>query len=368
MRISSRKGIRTIGVLTVGITLLRAAAADAQVTPAAASKPPDDTPRIRVGTTIFADYTLQQAPDIRDAAGNDVNFSAFQVPRAYINITGQVHHLLSFRVTPDVQRESGTGSSLSGSMTFRLKYAYAQLNLDDWMPRGSWVRFGMQQTPLIDYQESVYRYRFQGPVFVDREGFLSSADTGLSFRTSFPNNYGDVHAGIYNGETYSRAEANDQKAFMIRATVRPFPTARTLRGLRITGFYDADAPVEGGERRRVVADVSFEQKWVSAGSIFLASADQNLPTAGQRDGRGISVWATPRTTNGWEAVLRYDRLEPHKDDEEVKTRALAGIAYWLPLTGAQAAFLLDFENVDYRHFVPARPKEQRLALHMLINF
>jgi hypothetical protein len=349
-------------------TWLLAGSAHAQVTPASGYTPPNDTPSLRVGVTIFADYTYQQSPDVRDAAGNEVKFSAFQVPRAYINITGQVHHLLSFRVTPDVQRESGTGSTLSGSMTFRLKYAYAQLNLDDWLTRGSWVRFGMQQTPLIDYQESVYRYRFQGPVFVDREGFLSSADTGVSFRTQFKNNYGDVHAGIYNGETYSRAEVNDQKAFMIRGTVRPFPMARTLRGLRLTGFYDADAPVARGRRRRAVADISFEQKHVSTGVMFLASADRSLPDADERNGRGISLWATPRTATGWEALLRYDRLEPHKDDDDVKRRALTGLAYWLPITGAQAAFLLDMETVAYDNYEPARPSERRIALHMLINF
>ena len=42
----------------------------AQVTPAAGYVPPDDTPSIRVGATIYADYTYQQAPKIKDADGN----------------------------------------------------------------------------------------------------------------------------------------------------------------------------------------------------------------------------------------------------------------------------------------------------------
>jgi hypothetical protein len=347
---------------------LAASPAHAQVTPAAGYTPPDDTPSLRVGATIFADYTLQQSPDVKDAAGNNVNFNAFQVGRTYINITGQVHHRLSFRITPDIQRETGTGSSLNGSLTFRLKYAYAQVNLDDWLTRGSWVRLGMQQTPLVDYQEGVYRYRFQGTVFADREGFLSSSDYGVSFRTQFKNNYGDVHAGIYNGDTYSRFEANDQKALMVRGTFRPMPGARTLRGLRVSGFYDADAPVKDGRRRRAVGDVTFEHKYLNTGFIYLATSDKSLPAANVVDGRGFSIWATPRTAKGWEGLLRFDRLEPNTDDDDRKSRAIAGIAYWLPISGAQAAFLLDFENVDYENYAPARPKEQRLALHMLINF
>lgn len=345
-----------------------AASANAQITPAAGHTPPDDTPSVRVGVTVFADYTFQSSPEVTDAAGHSVDLNQFQVQRAYVNVTGQVHHLLSFRITPDIARETGSGSSLSGSSEFRLKYAFGQLNLDDWMTRGSWVRFGMQQTPIIDYQETVYRYRFQGPVFVDREGFLSSSDTGVSFHTNFPGNYGDLHAGIYNGDTYSKFEVNDRKGFMIRGTVRPLPMSRTLRGLRVSGFYDADAPVKGGERRRAVADVSFEHKYAHAGFIYLDARDRSLPTAANVDASGFSAWVTPRTTLGVEGLLRFDHLEPEATNDSRKNRTLAGVAYWLPITRASAAFLLDFETVDYANYAPPRPKEQRVAVHMLINF
>jgi hypothetical protein len=357
------------GVLAFGLAVgLATTTASAQVTPAASYTPPDDTPSARIGVTIFTDYTFQSSPDVRDAAGQDVNLNQFQVARAYLNVTGQVHHLLSFRITPDIARETGSGSSLAGSNTFRLKYAYAQVNLGDWLPSGSWVRLGMQQTPYVDYGETVYRYRFQGTIFVDREGFLSSSDNGLSFRTLFPANRGDVHVGLYNGDTYSKAEANDRKAFMVRGTFRPLPMARTLRGLRLTGFYDADAPVKGGERRRAVGDISFEHAWVNAGFVFLDATDRSLPDLPEADARGYSVWATPKTTKGWEGLLRYDRLKPNDANESRKSRTIAGISYWMPIRAATAAFLLDLERVNYRNFEPVRADEQRIALHVLVNF
>ena len=105
---------------------------------------------------------------------------------------------------------------------FRLKYAFVQINLDDWMTRGSWARFGIQQTPFLDYAEGIYRYRFQGTTFAEREGYFTSADAGASFHYNLPSNYGDVHVGIYNGEDYAKAEPNDQKAIKIRGTLRPF--------------------------------------------------------------------------------------------------------------------------------------------------
>src|SRR5262249_22669892 len=191
---------------------------------------PDDTPSVKVGGTIFADYTYQLLPTGKDADGNIDHPNAFNISRAYINVTGNISHLISFRITPDVVRVGTiTGADgkpvslpgLSGTLTYRLKYAYGQLNLDDlaqtgasgmmqW--KGSWVRLGMQQTPYVDFHEGIYRYRFQGTIFVDREGFLTSSDLGASAHLVFPGNYGDLHVGGYTGEGCPQPKPNAQKA------------------------------------------------------------------------------------------------------------------------------------------------------------
>jgi hypothetical protein len=355
--------------LAAAALLIAALPATAQVTPAAGYTPPDDTPSIKVGATIFTDYTYQMEPEVSDADGNVVNFNGFSIGRTYINVTGSISHLLAFRVTPDIVRESGAGSSLNGSLTFRLKYGYAQLNLDDWMPKGSWVRLGLQQTPWVDFEEGVYRYRFQGTIFADREGFLSSSDAGVSFRTAFPGNYGDVHVGIYNGETYSKPEANDQKAIQIRGTVRPIPTAPTLRGLRLTAFYDADSYVRNGDRKRFIAAATFEHKYANAAVQYLDTNDRTSITGAAVDGTGYSVWVTPKFTHGFEGLVRYDDLQPNEDVDAHRRRTIAGLAYWLPHQGnVSSAVLLDYEQVNNRRFLPAQPQQKRVALHALVNF
>src|SRR5581483_5067164 len=141
-------------ILAASLVLV-SSSAFAQVTPAAGYTPPNDAPSFNVGATIFGDYTYQDSPETKDADGNTINPSSFNVSRAYINVLGTLNHLISFRITPDITRESGSGSSLNGSYTFRLKYAFGQLNLDDWTTHGSWLRFGLQQTPWIDYAEGV---------------------------------------------------------------------------------------------------------------------------------------------------------------------------------------------------------------------
>jgi hypothetical protein len=343
----------------------------AQVTPAARDTPPDDTPSIRVGATLFGDYTVTERPKGTDADGNEITPNAFDIGRAYINVTGNISHLIGFRITPDIVRETGTGSSLGGSYTFRLKYAYAQFNLDDWLTRGSWARLGMQQTPWIEFEETAYRYRFQGNVFADREDYLSSSDTGASFRYVLPGDYGDVHAGVYNGETFEQPEANDQKAFMVRGSFRPMRRNPLFRGLRLTGFYDADSYVRDGERRRGIGAVTFEHAYANAAFSYLATADRTRAGATKVEGRGWSAWVTPKTPDnvGWEALLRFDHLEPDTAISGRTNRTIVGAAYWFPHQGSvTTALLLNLENVDNKDFEPVRADERRLALHALVNF
>ena len=363
-----------LAALTVTAFISLQAAAAAQTTPAPAPAPPDDTPSVRLGATLFLDYTLTTEPKTTDADGNTVTPNAFNVGRAYLNLTGQINHIVAFRVTPDIVRESGAGSSLSGSLTYRLKYAYAQFNLDDWMTRGSYARFGMQQTPYVDFMEGIYRYRFQGTIFEERDGFMSSSDAGASFHYQFDGNYGDVHGGFYNGENYNRAEVNDQKAFMVRGTVRPLPASPTLRGLRVTGFYDHDAYVKNAERRRGIVAVTYEHPWLNASWNYFSATDQTRVINPDLGSRGYSAWVTPKSPKGygWEGLLRFDHLTQEQATADVdgeRNRFIAGVSYWFKRQGpVSAALLFDYEQVDNHDFAPARSDERRWAVHTLIGF
>ncbi len=365
-------------VAAFALTLSLAPVAQAQVTPAAGYTPPDDTPSIKVGATIFTDFTYVNKPTSKDADGNVINPSSFNVSRSYINITGNVSHIVAFRITPDITRETGTGSSLNGSLTFRLKYAFMQINLDDWLPKGSWVRLGIQQTPLVDYEEGIYRYRFQGTTFTEREtnpsgsGFLTSSDAGVSFHAAFPGNYGDVHVGFYNGEGYSKPEVNDQKALQVRFTVRPVPMSPILKGWRLTAFYDADNYVVNAERKRAVLNTTFEHQYLNVGLDYLSAYDQTsattVPAVRDIHGKGWSVWATPKFGKGFEALLRYEGFTPDSvQTAQVRHRDILGLAYWFPHQGSVSSALMF--DVDTRTFTGINsPTAQSLYVHGLIAF
>ncbi len=348
-----------------------AAGALAQVTPAVGVTPPDDTPSFKIGAVIYGDYTYMASPKTTDADGNTIHSSSFNITRAYINVTGNLNHRISFRITPDISRESGSGSSLAGSQNFRLKYAYGQLALDDWTTHGSWVRLGIQQTPYMDYTEAIYRYRFQGSIFVEREGFMTASDAGLSGHWNFPGGCGDLHGGYYNGEGYSKAEANNEKAFQFRGTVRPLPLGGIWKGLRLTGFVDEDHYVQGAKRQRHIAQVTFEHPLFNAGVELLQTKDRTSISKTEVAAKGYSIWATPKLgADGWELLLRHDQLTPNKSiSSQKKKRDIVGLAYWIPnLNKVTAAVMLDRDSLKQSGFTPARADDTRYGVKMLLNF
>ena len=347
----------------------------AQVTPAAGYTPPDDTPKINVGITIFADYSYQDTPSVVDGDKNTIHKGSFNLSRAYINVTGSLSHWFSFRITPDIKAETGTATSLAGNQTFRIKYGYGQVNFDDFAPKGSWFRFGLQQTPWIDFAEGVYRYRFQGATFSDTEGFLTSSDYGASAHFNFPGNYGDVHAGVYNGDGYQSLNdqngVNNEKAFQIRATIRPAPGVAVARGLRLTGYYDSDHYFSDAKRERAIGAVTFEHPYVNVGAEYLDAKDQTSVTKAVLHKDGYSVWVTPRTPIGIEGLFRYDDLNQNKDvsPSPRKKRTVLGVAYWPPLEGGKTiAFMVDYSEVKFDNVKPDPGKTKIYALHTLFNF
>jgi hypothetical protein len=356
--------------MAAGALLLGAVPALAQVTPAAGYTPPDDTPSIKIGTTIYLDWYTQSSPKAVDSDGNEYSPSQFEVGRAYINVTGNVSHLFSFRVTPDVARDTGGGSALNGSYVLRLKYVFGQINLDDWMTHGSWIRFGLNQTPYLDFMEGIYGYRFQGTMAAERVGLITSSDAGVSFHYNLPKNFGDFHVGVYNGEGYSHFQGNNnQMSFQGRVSVRPLPRQPIMKGLRVTGFFIRDSYVKDGPRNRGIVTGTFEHPYATAGIEYFTAADQRSVETAEVDSRGYSIWVIPKSKIGWQGLIRYDHYLPDKSMSGKRNMVIAGVSYWFPHTGsATAALLLDYEQVNYDDFTPPQDPQKRLYLHALVNF
>jgi hypothetical protein len=173
---------------------------------------------------------------------------------------------------------------------------------------------------------------------------------------------------------------------MIRATGRPFARkAPVLRGLRGHVFYVGDNYVEDGERTRAVGAVTYEHRFATAGFEYLAARDQRsaLPGNASVKSNGYSLWVTPRTPQGWEGLVRYDRLTPNTSsdlaplatagnltttlDSQQQNRVILGVAYWFKLQGpVTASLLVDYDAQLFKNLTAAPTKA--VALHALVNF
>ena len=358
----TRRRVRVATMLLVGVAWPIAAAAQAS---GQAAAPASTAPTVRVGGTIFADYTITDAPKVRDAAGQDVTGHAFNLTRAYINVSGSVNSTVSFRITPDIVRQNDT--NVSGSLVFRLKFAYFNIALAG----DRSIRAGMQQTPFVDGQESVYRYRFQGLSWAEQDGALASADLGVSFRTPL-GKWGDAHVGLYNGEGYNRPELNNTKALMTRVTLRPIPDHAVAKGLRLTGYYHADSYVNDAPRTRIMASAWFEHRRFNAGVDVLRKIDQTTPAATKVTAEGMSIFVTPflrEKGRGVEGLFRLDLFDPNVNVAGSQRRVIAGVAYWFPRQGStNYALMGNMEQLSYRGGATARATDRKFSVHALIGF
>ena len=275
-RLEGAINVRRLGswqtCLGLAVLLMAAARpAAAQVTPAAGYTPPDDTPSIRVGLTLFRNYTYQTSRRSRTptATASTGARSTSRAPTSTSPAKSRTSSPSGSRPTSRARAAVtlGAAARLEDSLVFRIKYAYAPVQLrrlDDARLVG----------PLRHPADAVGRLRRRHlPLSFPGHGVrgarplpatMSSSDAGVSFHYNFPSNYGDVHVGVYNGENYQRVEVNDQKAFKFRGTVRPFARSKpVLRGLRATS--STSATTMSGRRRprtRVMGNVTYEHPYV----------------------------------------------------------------------------------------------------------
>ena len=207
---------------------------------------------------------------------------------------------------------------VNGSLVFRVKYAFAQFNLDDWMTEGlvgalrhpadAVGRLRGRHLPLPVPGHDVRRAR----------RLLDSADAGVSFHYNFPTNYGDVHVGVYNGESYS--EAGSERPEGVRDS-RHGPAVRASRRRCCAACASPvlrRRPLRQGRRPRTRAvgqrdlRAQVRERRLRLPRRARSDVGHRKPTS---KANGYSFWVTPKMPheNGSssKALLRYDHCAPN---------------------------------------------------------
>lgn len=332
--------LRRAALLMALLALHPARTAAGQDTQPATSAP--SFPVVSFGTITYVQYAV----DVQDPN----HFNSFDLTRAYIQFNAALSPRISFRLTPDIRRISG--GPLDGSLGVRLKFGYVNFAGPT---AGSWLRLGLQQTPWLDFEEGINRYRVQSQMFAEREGLIpGSSDLGVGYFSLFANQRVEVHGGIYNGEGYAHVETDRGKSAQGRLTVRPFRGG--LQGLRLSAFGDWGANTTTAGHRHAIVMASYENTRAVATIEALRST---RPVNGlATEGNGASgFFEIRRSLTGPAGFVRAERFA---ESGSSRTRSIVGVAYWLKWDRVRLGFVTSVENA--RSTLPATPQRDRQIL------
>ena len=309
-----------------------------------------DAPKVTVGGVGYVHFRYQlDADSSLNPAAHQNNFD---VDRSYITVSGRLRDGISTRVTVDVD-----GRDATDALTMRLKYAYLA-----WQPSGSplTAKLGMIQTPLVDFIETLWGYRMQGTVAMDRNRYLTSSDFGLSVDGAWSDDRVNATAGIYNGEGYSREPGDHRKDVAARVSVQLMPSDTTGKtaGLRVTGFGHYGRATGGGLRSRYVGMLSYQSKRLTVGAEYGVTSDSTAVDSPETRGRVISAYGVYRPAGSRLALLgRYDQVDADTDIDPtgpdlstgVRTRVIAGVSYQMT---PDVRILVDADLLSLEHGSP----------------
>jgi hypothetical protein len=336
MALLSRQTFAAMGLVAAGVAA-----------PLAAQNPSPSP--ITVGGVVYAQWGAQT--DSLSPANN------FDITRAYINVIGRFNGGIMTRVTADVYRD--VDATAGGGLLERLKYAYAA-----WTPNGSplTIRFGLTQTPFVDWEEALWDYRMQGTVAMDRNGYTSSSDFGLAVDGNFNGDQFNFQAMAFNGENYNKSPGDQNKDLGARASFRLLATDDGSRvgGLRITGYVQAGTPTSGGSRNRYLGMVSYRSKMLTLAGEYAVTRDTVTATANSlKKGSVFSAFGVLHLPASPLAIIaRVDLVDPNTCTNYVaatdcplaaqydqRTTIIGGVSYQL---SPNVRLLADVDHTSYQ--------------------
>ena len=288
-------------------------------------------PTVTVGGVGYLNYYYQMNVDSSmspPAHGNN-----FDVARSYVNVLGKFSGGIASRVTVDVDGRRAAANQ----QTIRLKYAFVA-----WTPQGSHLTYklGMIQTPLVDWEESLWDYRMQGGIPMERAGYITSSDFGAGIDGMWNFEQVNMQVGIYNGEGYSSALGDNRKDVSGRVSVR---LARTdlpgkVGGLRLTGYANLGLANGGGVRNRALALLSYKSKMLTLAAEYGMMRDSTSVNTPDVQGSLMAAYGVFNVPNTKAAVIgRVDSFDPNVDSTATtagariavnrQTRVIAGVSY-----------------------------------------
>lgn len=175
--------------------------------------------------------------DMSEGAGGA---NSFELGRAYVTVKSSLSDYTSVRITSDLRQSTIEDDGKASTRYYVIiKYGYL-----DWKPAFAkgvlMLRVGLQPTPYIDFQNSLWGRRYLAKTVSDMNKFLTTADVGGSAYVGLGNEgeLGSVVLSVFNGTSYaSLGEANKQKDINLFAHFEPFTGMADLKESAVVAQY-----------------------------------------------------------------------------------------------------------------------------------
>ncbi|HEV7702919.1 MAG TPA: hypothetical protein VGO46_01455 [Gemmatimonadaceae bacterium] len=349
------------------------------------------TPGLDFSAWVFGDFQMQ-TDDAAKAANGGSKPNKFDIGRAYLTFKGGLGDRVSYRVTTDIKQGAGTDSYKGWFV--RLKYAYLQYDYLKANADGAsaFARLGVLHTVVVDHEENFWP-RFMAQTALEKNGFFSSADLGISTGITLPNKLGEIYADVVNGTGYDNPENNKYKDFQARVTITPLMTSTSiLKTLTISPWFSyggnasvfLNSPTDAitdrldknrygifvgnKDRRLTFAGEYAERKDGADNNTTDVTLDQIVTTTGQLYDAFVIVrpleFSQPNIKQSFGVIARYDHWKPNKDVDGY-VQFLVGGVFWEPTRKVTLA--LDYQEQSPKSGISGA-KAQSIFLHWNLVF
>ncbi len=282
-------------------------------------------------TTVGAEVHAHWMLHLNDQ-GLGKNFNYFNVQRGWLT----VEHAFSEKYSANLILEAYTdGNSTSDGWKNRVRSAYLQANTV--LPYTD-IRFGMQGLLWLDKAESVWGLRYVDAVSLNKLGYLSRADLGVSLIGNCPGGFGVLALQILNGGGYTESDANKYKNFVLYGEFKPFPKNADWSESAVLAQYYAGYPNitdnSGGasfsentmmDRMQAAAIVKY-RKWLTTYAEYFVTRDDgnwfnNTDDEFVDEANGFTVFGRlyVATSEKWLSKVsvfgKYERIDKNKNAE-----------------------------------------------------
>lgn len=322
----------------------------------------------------------------------------FDLERAYLTFRVPAGDRASVRLTADVFQQTATGSdAFYRGWVIRAKYAFLQY---DFLKGASWnglARAGLLQTVVIEHVETFWpRWLSQSPV--ERAGFFSSADGGISALVTLPSKLGEIYTTITNGPGYTSRETDRFKDYAARISLTPFGGSdiNLLKAFTLTGWTYRGAVgssfVNGGPgqigpigsslpRNRSGIFVGLRDPRIVLGADYATRTDGSETGANTVLSPRVESDSTGRLISGFTILrplqilnekstfplgllARWDRFKPNRDAAPYSNVVIAGLIWDL---NKRTSLALDYQE-QTPHGGPVVATAKTYFLHLVANY